>query len=156
MVNPGQVDINILFITCVMLQVIRQIKFYTNVFHGEPPAGFQVGLGSFHRARREGHISPDHGLLHGSLANVGRGNWRSSFLHLNSRMHIGGFAGRRSAFHGSGHGCWARHLRNVVLGSRVGGGQGSGHGWSRACGDKRRLSLVGMARPLSLVVHALI
>ncbi len=115
-----------------------------------------MGLGGLHRARREGHISPDHGLLHRGLANMGGGYWGSSFLHLNARMHVGGLAGRRPALHRPGHGCWARHLRNVVLGCLVGGWQGSGHGRSRTTGAKWRLPLVDVARPLALVVHALV
>lgn len=66
-----------------------KLKFCTNVFHGEPPAGLKMGLGGLHGARREGHISPDHGLLYRGLANVGGGYWGSSFLHLNAWVHVG-------------------------------------------------------------------
>lgn len=144
------------FRTVCVTQKREAQRFCTNVFHGEPPAGLKVGLWCLHRTRREGHISPDHGLLYRGLANVGGRYWWSSFLHLDAWVHIGWLAGWCPAIHRPGHWRWAWHLRNVVLGGLVGGWQRSGHGRSRPSWAKRWLPLIDVAGPLTLVVHALV
>lgn len=88
---------------------------------------------------------------------MGCRHWGTSLLHLHS-MHKGRLARRCPALYGAGHGCWARHLWNVVLHPLRGlvvGLYRARHRCARPGWTVRRLPRAHLTPPLAIVIHAL-